>query len=510
MVVALPSIAAGRAPEPSDDLFENSPIPELRIRISAKQEAKLREDPRNYVDCALVENETKTYGKVRVKLKGQAGSFREFDDRPALTISLKKSSERFHGLTKFHLNNSVQDELYLHELIAAQICAEAGCPAARVTHARVWLNDRDLGLYVLKEGYDDVFLARHFANPKGNLYDGGFCQDIDGELKKDEGDGPDDRSDLAGLVAACREEDPERRSRLIDERLDVDAFLNFVALELMLCHWDGYAHGPNNYRIYFRSGDRKAVFFPHGMDQILEDPNFSVFQIPGSLVAHAVLENPEWNSRYRTRVEELLPLFAPERLHAKIDAGLARIRPVAEKMSDDFAHDLDERAREFKELVNDRQERILHPLPPEPIEFNEEGWVQIEDWEPHEPEDALLEEQEHEGCACLLIAVGESNQSAASYRTKVILNKGRYRLVAEVKTIDVNPVEDERGPGGAGVRVSGQPSQSHISGSSDWQTVSHTFEIDEETREVELIVELRASSGSAFFDIPSLRLVKAD
>jgi hypothetical protein len=65
-----------------------------------------------------------------------------------------------------------------------------------VTHARVSLNGRDPGLYVLKEGHDKRFLRRSFDDPTGTYYDG-FCLDIDGGLERDEGKGPADGADLA-------------------------------------------------------------------------------------------------------------------------------------------------------------------------------------------------------------------------------------------------------------------------------------------------------------------------
>jgi hypothetical protein len=58
--------------------------------------------------------------------------------------------------------------------------------------------------------------------------------------------------------------------------------------------------------------------------------------------------------------------------------------------------------------------------------------------------------------------------------------------------------------------MSGASRENHVDGTADWQTVSFAFEIEEESRSVELIAELRASAGSAFFELPSLRVVKAD
>jgi spore coat protein H len=510
VVFALFAAPGCKPRQDADGFFERAPVSELRIRLSSKQEEQLRHDPRRYVDCTLIENDKLIYDKIRVKLKGSAGSFREVDDRPSLTLSTKKNGERFHGLSKFHLNSSVQDESYLHELVASQVCAEAGCPTARVTHARVWFNDRDLGLYVLKEGYDEVFLNRHFRNSRGDLYDGGAGQDIDAELERGAGQESDDRSDLESLVEACREEDPERRWALIEERLDIDRFLNFVALELMLCHWDGYAQAHNNYRVYFRADDKKACFFPHGMDQILEDPNYSVFQQPNGLVARAVLENPVWQDKYRARVMELLPQFAPQKLQGKIDAGLARIMPAAEKIGADFAQKVEDQARGFRERAGQRQECILHPRAPEPIEFNAEGWVQIDGWEPRTDDDAKLEQQEQEGRNCLLIEVGPSKHCTASFRSEVLLTKGKYRLEGNVKTTDVVAEADDKGPGGAGLRISGAVRENQSSDSADWQSLSQAFEIEEDSRTVVLIAELRGSAGSALFELPSLRVVRLE
>ena len=494
----------------SNEFFDKGIIPELRIRLTAKEEQQLRADQRRYVDCTLIENGATTYKKVKVKLKGAAGSFRNLDDRPAFTLSLRKKGERFHGMDKFHLNNSVQDETYLNELVASQICHEAGYPTPRVSHARVWLNDRDLGFYVLKEGFDEFFLKRHFADPRGNLYDGAFCNDIDAALEKDCGDGPDDMSDIKALIAACREGDQTKRWARVAEHVDIDAFLNFVALELMMGHWDGYAQNRNNYRVYFRADDKKVMFLPHGMDQMFRDTNYPVFHVPGAMVTSAVLPNPDWSAQYRDRVRQLLPLFAPEKLQAKVDAGHARIRPVVAGMSEERARNLDERAREFRDRVTERQKGIRSQFPPEPIGFTAAGWALVDGWEPRADGDATLEKMNVEGRACLSLATGPSNRCVSSYRAKVRLAKGSYRFEAQVKPTGVTVLSDDKGTGGAGVRLGGGVGQNQAAGTTDWQTVSHSFEVAEDLREIELVAELRSTAGSALFDAASLRVVKAN
>ena len=116
------------------------------------------------------------YQAVGVHLKGAAGSFRNVDDKPALTLNFDRFVEhqRFHGLDKIHLNNSVQDPAWMTEIVCGDLFLAAGVPTARATHAVVDLAGRPRGLYVLKEGYNRTFLKRYFQNPNGNLYDGGF------------------------------------------------------------------------------------------------------------------------------------------------------------------------------------------------------------------------------------------------------------------------------------------------------------------------------------------------
>ncbi len=184
--------------------FDSGAIPELKLKIDEDDAQQLREAPREYVRCAFIENGTSEFKSVAVKLKGAAGSYRDFDDRPGLTLNVGKykKSQRFHGMQKFHLNNSVQDESFVCEWLGAEIFRQAGYPAPRVGHVRLWINDRDMGLYVLREGFDEGFLQRSFGRTDGNLYDGGFLQDIDSELEMDSGDDPDAREDIVGLALA--------------------------------------------------------------------------------------------------------------------------------------------------------------------------------------------------------------------------------------------------------------------------------------------------------------------
>ncbi len=510
---------AKRPRDASDEFFDGGPISELKIEIPEGELKQLRENNKAYVRCTIRENDDIIYRSVGIKLKGAAGSFREIDDRPALTLNMDKfakhkgKKQAFHGLDKFHLNNSVQDESYLNELICSELCRTAGVATPRVSHARVWINERDVGLYVLKEGFDKKFLKRHFADPNGNLYDGGFLQDIDVDLEKDSGDGEDDRSDLHALKAACEEPDPEKRWPLIEERLDVDKFLSFVALEMMTCHWDGYSFNKNNYRIYFDPTNQKAYFLTHGMDQMFGDPGAPVLDHPGTIVAAAVMQNPVWRAKYRERLRELLPLFAPaDKLIARVDAVQPRLRPLLAAMNAEQAQGHDDRIRELKERLIARAENLkeqVEQADPAPPEFDEHNVMPLADWYgASECEDAMHEEVDVPGeppRKAYLIKCGPSGRCVASWRRKVLLAKGRYELTVEAKTADVETLEDERGSA-AGIRISGEKRTGKLAGTTDWTPLKFEFNVLEDVREIEMVAELKSTKGQVWFDRETLKL----
>jgi hypothetical protein len=505
-----------RAPDKSDEFFDKGIIPQLRIEFSPEELQKLRQNNRAYVRCTIREDDKVTYPDVAIKLKGAAGSFRGIDDKPALTLNMDKfatdKKRTFHDLDKWHLNNSVQDGTYLHELICSELFRAAGVPTPRVTHARVWINGRDCGLYVLKEGFDKTFLKRHFVNSSGNLYDGGFLQDIGNDLEKDEGEG-DDRSDLLALRAACAEPDQVKRWQRVEELLDLQAFFSFMAVELMTCHWDGYVRNRNNYRLYFEPKSNKAYFLPHGMDQMFGDTSTPVFNNSGATVSNVVLQNLEWRAMYRDRVAELLPLFhPPDKLLKRIDEVHERMKPTWDAMGPNHFREQGERLKGLKNQIVARAKNLKEQLDrpePLPIRFKGQTPVLLTNW----TKAAETGDAKHDDMAKLndrqaySIECGPSGRCVASWRRKVLLAAGRYVLQAQVKTENVETADDAKGSG-AGLRISGANRDNKLTGTTDWTKLQYEFTITEQSREVELVAELRCTKGRAWFDAKSLEIVK--
>ena len=499
--------------EPGADIFaSSSPVLRIKIEIAESNVESLRKEPRRFVPATVRENE-QVYTNVAVHLKGAAGSFRSVDDKAALTLSFGKflPRQRFHGLQKIHLNNSVQDPSFCTEYICGGLFHVAGVPAARVTNARVWLNGRDLGFYVLIEGSTRDFLGRYFKLTKGNLYDGGFLKDVTDQLDKESGDDNKDESDLKALADAAREPDPTRRWERLNKTLDVDRFVSFAAMEVLVWDWDGYVMNRNNYRVYHDPASDKMVFIPHGMDQMFWDANGSIRPGFNGLVARALIQTPEGNRLYRQRLEELLrTVYRLEVLTNLVDQLHARNRRSVAEQGARAARAYENAVAEVRDRIVQRWMGVKNQLEtePRPLQFFARV-AKLTDWhEQGEPASARLDQADENGKATLHIAA--LGNCTASWRAKVLLEGGRYRFEGLARCARVTAMRGDQKGTGAGLRISGttQPRANSLTGDSPWKRLDFEFEVASPLDSVELVCELRATRGEAWFHTDSLVLVR--
>ncbi len=468
---------------------------------------RLARDPRTYVP-GTVSVEGRTFQQVGVRLKG-TGTFQPIGRRPnlALKFNWRIPHQEFCGLTKIYLNNSRQDPSFLCELIAGGAFADGGVPVPRITHARLVLNGRDLGPCVVAEAVNRHFLGRHFKSADGRLYEGEF-RDINSPLELDSGP-PGDDSNLQALVAAASMPDPVERCRALAQVLDVEEFLNFLAVEMIVANWDGYAFHQNNYRIYHDPVSGKMAFIPHGLDNAVFESGLSLIPPRRSLLSAALLSTPADREAFKRRVADLLPrVLDPARTQARLQAGVHRLCQCADPATAEAFR------RRGEILQNRLQERRRHlhdelegkrPLTPA---FGWLGTAPLTGWQP-KPDwnDSPVSIVRTGGKACLSVEA-TNGWCFGSWRLPVWLPPGRYRIEGMTKTAGVAGLPSRTGSG-AGVRVLGSMRGSGVQGSSpSWVPVQHRFVVEPGCEWVELIAELRGFRGSALFDPDSLRLIR--
>jgi hypothetical protein len=508
-----------------ENIFTNSNVLRIRIQIPREGMAALRSSQggfgqwggrRTTVRAAVREGD-RVYTNVALHLKGAAGSFRPVDDTPGLTLNFDKFAEgqNFHGLKKISLNNSVQDPSYLSEKICRELFEAAGVPVPRAGHAKVELNGRNLGLYVLTEGFNKQFLKRYFKNPKGNLYDGGFVKEITDGLAVNSGDNPRDHSGLQRLAEAATEPDQTKRLARLEQVLDVDRFLSMIAMEVIQCHWDGYAMNKNNFRVYHDLDSNRMVFMPHGMDQMFgverSSPKCPITPPMQGLVARAVVRTPEGRRRYLERMSQLVTnVFDVKRLTSRVDELAAQIRPVIAENDPQLANYHDQQVEWLKQRIVQRGDSLRQQLgaPTKAVRFDASRVVPLTDWKAQMDlgNPALGQGADKSGKTVLHISAANGN-CAGSWRTRVLLERGSYRFEGNVKTagVIINPADARDG---VCLRLSREKLPKKMFGTTEWVRTAYDFVIQDALADIELVCELRAAAGEAWFDTKSLRLIR--
>jgi len=492
-----------------EDLFAMHPVWRIEIELTPQNIDRLRTESRKYVP-ASVRAFGEVFRDVGVHLKG-TGSYRPIDDKPSFTLDFGKfvRDQGLRGLQKIHLNNAVQDSTCLKEQIAGELFRAAHVPVPRVAHALVTLNGRELGLYVIKEGFTQEFLSRHFERADGNLYDTDDGHDVDQHMKRHLGqESTHDQTDLQRLAAAAMEADLSRRWERLQQTLDMDRFLAFMAMELIICHWDGYCLGRNNFLIYHDPRSGKINFLPSGMDQVFSKADMPWNPDMAGLVARAIMEIPEGRRQYAARFKELFAtVFVSENLTNRVNQLLADLRP---RLQTAMFREIRREADELCVQITERERHLIKQLSePDPTfpDFDHDvallaGWKAFD-----EPVGGKMHDgQGAENKYVLRIVAGPKTSS--SWRTAVRLKQGRYLFQGRARVTGVTPLPFGNSQG-ASLRVAGKPQRSaELTDTSAWEELKIEFEVRAPEEIVVLMCQLRGAAGEASFDKASLSLVR--
>lgn len=292
--------------------------------------------PFDYVPAQLTINGIEI-GKVAIRKKGFVGSLDH--ERPSLKIQLSryKKKKKFAGLDTLTLNNNRQDPSRIHQLIGYQLFRAAGLTASQCNLAIVRVNGKSLGIYSNVESLDKHFLRRAFKGAKGTLYEGTVCDFANESLIRFEHKvgSKKNRKNIAKVVTALTAP-LETRLKKVGKHLDLQRFLRFWAMEVLVGHWDGYVSNRNNYFVYVDSKSDQLQLLPWGLDQLASDRNPFWewgFNPPKSVKADAAIPRQLYQvdagrEKYFAVVRELLDtVWDEKKITEQIDALQDLIEP---------------------------------------------------------------------------------------------------------------------------------------------------------------------------------------
>ncbi|MDJ0766405.1 MAG: CotH kinase family protein [Myxococcota bacterium] len=279
--------------------------------------------------------------QVGIRKKGFLGSLSVF--RPSLKINFRKfvPDQTYSGMKRMTLNNDRQDPSHTHQVMSYALFRRAGVVAPRCNFARVSVNGEDLGIYSHVESIKKPFLARHFEDNDGNLYEGqlsdftpGLLSTFELKTNKDDLVPGQEQPDLQRVVDALNVEDTALIAAL-EQVIDVDAFMTFWAMEVIVGHWDGYSGNRNNFYIYNNPTTNLFYFIPWGTDGAFDSFHAFLPEIPSSvyawnLLAYRFYNYPETRALYQAKLRSLLDeVWHEDALLAEVDRIEALVSPEA-------------------------------------------------------------------------------------------------------------------------------------------------------------------------------------
>ncbi len=135
----------------------------------------------------------------------------------------------------------------LSEHLSYELYRKAGMKIENSGHVRLIMDGRTLGYYLLVEQPNKNFLARSERDDSGNLYKvlwfGRGVVDQH-EKKTNPTTGHDD---IVTLIETLRKKSGAAQWAYINEQFDVDAFVNYYAVNMCIQNWDGFF---NNHFVY--------------------------------------------------------------------------------------------------------------------------------------------------------------------------------------------------------------------------------------------------------------------
>jgi hypothetical protein len=338
----------GVVPLAGGKVFDPDVLHRVEITVAAGDLDTLDSDQTVRVRCTIaVDGETVVDAGCRKK--GQT-SQRPLSGKPGFTIKMNEfvGGQRLDGLRKLTLDNAVQDPSLLTGHLSYEVYRRAGLPAPRTAHATVSFNGVDKGLYVLEESTTADYLAAHFGDGSGNLYEGpwDFPKGAAAAELKDEVSEMRSRADLVAFADAVMKTPVANLEAALAVHLDVDRFLTNYAVEVVAALWDNYAYAAWNYYLYHVPGGR-FVMLTHGVNWPYWHADLDPFDLyvypwgdgsPPGLLCEKIRAVPALDARFRAEVKRVArDAWDVVALDARIDraAAMFAARPLTGASADD-------------------------------------------------------------------------------------------------------------------------------------------------------------------------------
>jgi hypothetical protein len=286
--LSVPLLSAPAAAQSQDQLFDDTVLHDLQLTLSDRDWTTLKARP-----------EENTYYPADLRWRGvtvrnigirSRGSGTRNGRKPGLRLDMNRYiDQEFVGLRAVVLDNSFTDPSTIRETLAMKLFARTGIPAPREAHARLFVNNEYVGLYVMVEPIDRTFIERTFGPAEGNVEAGGFLYEYNwlreydfeylgpslepyAELFEPKTRETDALSrlyqPLEALARAINDTPPAQFEATVGALIDLPELMRYLAVQRVAGEIDGFIGNwsMSNFYLYrFRDG-RPAQLLPWDAD----------------------------------------------------------------------------------------------------------------------------------------------------------------------------------------------------------------------------------------------------
>lgn len=316
----------------------------IELTVDAQHLATLDDDSATVRVPATISFDGAVIAQVGLRKKG-ASSRRPLAGKSGFTVKFNEyvPGQKLDGLKKLTIDNAIEDPSLLTGHLSYEVYRRAGLPAPRTAHATLTFNGVDKGLFVIEEPTNDDYLAAHFGDGTGNVYEGpwDFPKGAAAAELRDEVVDGRSRADLEALTAVVMDTPDAQLEAALAPLLDLDRFLTNYAVEMVAALWDNYAIVAWNFYLYHPPGGR-FVLLTHGVNwpywhadmdpfDIHTDPWGTGGSAPPGYLCNRVDRVPALAARFRAELVRVArDAWDVPTLQARIDRAVATMhaRPL--------------------------------------------------------------------------------------------------------------------------------------------------------------------------------------
>ena len=223
-----------------------------------------------------------------------------------------------------------------------------------------------------------------------------------------------------------------------------------------------------------------------------------------------MIRTPQGRRLYRERFGTLFTnIFKVDLLTNRVEGVTGQVAPFLAAYDQAWANEFRNQANGVKDRIVQRAAEIRKQLAlPQlsPLQFVS-GVAKPPEWRIEtEPNLARLDRAKDQGRSVLHVVA--TTNSVGSWRSKLLLEGGRYRFEGLARSSNIVPVANDKKGLGAGLRISQQSRTNSLAGDNGWTRLTFEFDTASPDDEVDLVCELRALKGEVWFDADSLQLVR--